>query len=51
MQIGTGVQALLRFCLSNLKVVMLVLLMGEFMMYAVEMGSGVPCSMTIGSDI
>jgi hypothetical protein len=39
-KIGTGVQAILQYCLSNLKAVMLVLLMRGFMMYAVEMDSG-----------
>jgi hypothetical protein len=40
MKIGTGFQAILRFCLRNLRGLMLVLLMRGFMNYVVEMGSG-----------
>jgi hypothetical protein len=44
-----------KLCLSNLNVVMLVLLMGEFIMYAAEMGSGamicIPSFIKTGSAI
>jgi hypothetical protein len=54
MKTGTDIQAILRFCLSKFKAVLLVLLMG-FMKQATEMGSGamiyVPSFIKTGSGI
>jgi hypothetical protein len=56
MKIGTGVQATLRFCFSNMNGCKCWYCRWKWIMkYTVEMGSGVmiyaPCSMTVGSGI
>jgi hypothetical protein len=56
MEIATGIQAILRFCLSSLNGCDVgVADEGGFMMYAVEIGPGsmmyIPSSMTVGSGI
>jgi hypothetical protein len=55
MKIGRGVQAILRFCLSNLTYCNVGITNGGIYEFAVEMGSDgiiyIPSSRTIGSDI
>jgi hypothetical protein len=55
MKTGSGIQTILRFCLSNSKFCNVDISDGRYLIYAVEMGSGgtiyVPSSSTIDASI